>query len=56
MARKEGQAVKKTMLYLDEQLHKAIRHAAIEEGLPVTRLFERLAREYLAGRKKRKEH
>ncbi len=41
------------MLYLDEELHKAIRHAAIEEGLAVTRLFERLAREYLAGRKKR---
>ncbi len=41
----------KTSLYLAADLYKAFRIAAIEEGMPVTRLIERLIDEYLASRK-----
>jgi hypothetical protein len=43
----------KTTLYLDRQLYAALRIAAIEEGVPVTRLIEQAAREYLERRGKK---
>jgi predicted HicB family RNase H-like nuclease len=44
--------VGKTSLYLEPELSKALRIAAIEEGVPMTRLIERLIREYLATKNK----
>lgn len=44
----------KTTLYLDRDVYTALRIAAFEDGVPVTRLVEQLAREYLERRKKSK--
>jgi len=39
----------KLSLYLSEDLRKALRIRAIEEGTSATKLVERLIREYLSG-------
>ena len=41
-------------VYLPDDLHKALRHAAIDEGRSATDIIRELAKEYLAKRKKRK--
>jgi hypothetical protein len=43
----------RSTLYLDQELWNEARKAAIDEGVPVTRLVERLIREYLERRKRR---
>jgi hypothetical protein len=48
----EGKAVQKTSMVFDMELYRSLRIAAIEEGVPVNRLLERLMREYLATRHK----
>jgi hypothetical protein len=42
----------RSTLYLDQELWNEARKAAIDEGVPVTRLVERLLREYLERRKR----
>ncbi len=41
-------------IYLPEDVHKALRIAAIEEGRPATDIMRELVKEWLAKRKKRK--
>ena len=50
---KRGRKVKLTVI-LPEDLHKALRHRCIDEGIPATKLAERLLREYLERPPKRK--
>lgn len=50
---KGGRTVKLTVI-LSEDLHKVLRHRCIDEGIPATKLAERLLREYLARPTKRK--
>ena len=45
----------KTTLYIDGDLYTQLRIAAIEEGMAVTRLLEKLAREYVEKRNKAKK-
>ncbi len=35
------------VVYLPEELHKAVMHRCIDEGVSATKLAERLLREYL---------
>ncbi len=42
-------------VYLPEDIHKALRHAAIEEGRPATDIIRELIKEYLSKKGKRKE-
>ena len=42
----------KTTLYIDAELYTQLRIAAIEEGMAVTRLLEKLARDYVEKRTK----
>lgn len=44
----------KLTVILSEDLHKVLRHRCIDEGIPATKLAERLLREYLARPTKRK--
>ncbi len=41
-------------IYLPEDVHKALRHAAIDEGRSATDITRELVKEYLAKRKKGK--
>ncbi len=41
-------------VYLPEDLHKALRHAAIDEGRSATDIIRELVKEYLTKRHKRK--
>ncbi len=43
---KEGKRMR-LAIYLDPELHKAVRIRSIEEGVSATRLAERLLREYV---------
>lgn len=52
-ATKGGKRVKITVI-LSEDLHKALKHRCIDEGIPVTRLAERLLKAYLERPAKRK--
>ncbi len=49
MSRPKDRPVKFTV-YLDAATHRALRHQAIEEGLPATALVERLVKAYLKRR------
>ena len=40
-------------IYLPEDVHKALRIAAIEEGRPATDIMRELVKEWLAKRKKK---
>jgi hypothetical protein len=51
--RKTEPETARSTLYLDRELWNEARKAAIDEGVPVTRLVERLIREYLERRKRR---
>ena len=42
-------------VYLPEDVHKALRHAAIEEGRSATDIIRELVKEYLSKKGKRKE-
>ncbi len=44
----------KLTVIVSEELHKALRHRCIDEGIPATKLAERLLREYLKRPLKRK--
>ena len=35
------------VIYLPEDLHRAVRHRALDEGISATKLTEKLLREYL---------
>ncbi len=50
---KGGKKVKLTVI-VSEELHKALRHRCIDEGIPATKLAERLLREYVERPLKRK--
>jgi hypothetical protein len=50
---KGGKRVKLTV-FVSEDLHKALRHRCIDEGIAATRLIERLLQEYLKRPPKRK--
>jgi len=41
-------------VYLPEEVHKALRHVAIDEGRSATDIIRGLVKEYLAKRKKGK--
>jgi len=41
-------------VYLPEDDHKALRHAAIDEGRSATDIIRELVKEYLAKKRKRK--
>ena len=41
-------------IYLPEDVHKALRHAAIDEGQSATDIIRELVRQYLAKHQKRK--
>ncbi len=41
-------------VYLPEEVHKALRHAAIDEGRSATDIIRELVKEYLGKRKKGK--
>ena len=41
-------------VYLPEDLHRALRHAAIDEGRSATDIIRELVKEYLTKRQKRK--
>ncbi len=41
-------------VYLPEDVHKALRHAAIEEGRPATDIIRELVKEYLSKKDQRK--
>jgi hypothetical protein len=47
-------SVARSTLYLDQELWNDARKAAIDEGVPVTRLVERLLREYLDQRRRKR--
>jgi hypothetical protein len=51
--RKPAPKTARSTLHLDQELWNEARKAAIDEGVPVTRLVERLIREYLERRKRR---
>ncbi len=42
-------------VYLPEEVHKALRHAAIDEGRSATDIIRELVKEYLAKKRKRKD-
>jgi len=42
-------------VYLSEDVHKALRHAAIDEDRPATDIIRELVKEYLSKKGKRKE-
>ncbi len=41
-------------VYLPEDVHRALRHAAIDEGRSATDIIRELVKEYLAKKRKRK--
>ncbi len=41
-------------IYLPEDVHKALRHAAIDKGRSATDIIRELVKEYLAKQKRRK--
>ncbi len=41
-------------VYLPENLHRALRHAAIDQGQSATDIIRELVKEYLTKRQKRK--
>ncbi|MFQ5949915.1 MAG: CopG family transcriptional regulator [Nitrospiria bacterium] len=42
--------MKKTTLALDAELHKQLRHLAIDEGISMTALVEKAVEQYMAQR------
>jgi hypothetical protein len=45
----KGGRVMRLVVYLPEELHKAVMHRCIDEDTSATKLAERLLREYLEG-------
>ena len=53
-AKKKGVKIVPLPVYLPEDVHKALRHAAIDEGRSATDIIRELVKEYLAKQKRRK--
>ena len=53
MSRPKDRPIKFTV-YLDVETHKALRHRAIEEGEPATKIVERLVASYVSTKSARK--
>ncbi len=51
--KKKGVKIVPMPVYLPENVHKALRHAAIDEGKSATAIIQRLVEEYLAKRGKK---
>jgi hypothetical protein len=52
-AEPKGGRIMRLVVYLPEELHKAVMHRCIDEDTSATRLAERLLREYLERPPKR---
>ena len=52
--KQKGVRIMKLPVYLPEEVHRAFRHAAIDEGKSATALIRDLIEEYLAKKGKRK--
>ena len=53
-AKKEEVRIVPMPVYLPEELHKALRHAAIDEGRSATDIIRELVKEFLVKKGKRK--
>lgn len=49
--KKKGVKIVPMPVYLPEDVHKALRHAAIDDGKSATAIIQKLVEEYLAKRK-----
>ena len=45
---KKSSLTRRTTVYLSEETWKSLKHAAVEEGVAVSPLVERLAKDYLS--------
>lgn len=52
--KKKGVKIVPMPVYFSEEVHKALRHVAIDEGRSATDIIRGLVKEYLAKRKKGK--
>ncbi len=52
-AKKKGVKIVPLPVYLPEEVHKALRHAAIDEGRSATDIIRELIKKYLAKRKRK---
>jgi hypothetical protein len=52
----KGGRIMRLVVYLPEDLHKAVMHRCIDEDISATRLAERLLREYLERPPKKGGH